>query len=243
MLIAVVLIVLVGMPALAAPNKNESPARKDQSSTFDFYERKAGIVNPYRAREHGDISIEWTNPPDGQRDFYAAINIPYTYLQSDPRWRENLMKSRMRSIWTDGCTLTSACMVFNAYGAYSDPGVFNAQMDDGACPFNWDVAPSRAGLSHVRYDLTSPYKKLRYEELGANEWYNMAWAIQLGDAPIVEFTKPDGNNHWVVVYSVNGLFSLKNSYRILDPAYGERPMTDLTNQGWYITSLVIYEPT
>lgn len=259
-LFVVSMMVLVAASAGAAP---KSPKKWDiiapvPNSKVDFYESHTGQRNPFEGLEILDqVDLEWVPPTPGQRIFNSYTCIPYYYNQKDRSWSADIMQKQGYTIGGAGCALTSAAMVFRRFGTTMDPHQFNLAMGPCACPMVWlDLyqpfdAPSLAGEGRIRRDVReetqSPYIRQgwRYaDKLPTSDWYNMAYAISLGYAPLLEVTRPNEKYHWVVVYQVNGHFLDPASYRIVDPNGGfERPLTDYTvGESCNLTSLVIFEP-
>jgi len=108
-----------------------------------------------------------------------------------------------------GCLLTSASMVFAYYGSSKDPGDVNDCMGNAACEWDWEKGAkdcSEGKAYWIQYNLPGRHGLL-------------IWALT-NDYPVIVKTTSltTGDEHWIVVYEVNGMGLSDSDYWALDPA-------------------------
>lgn len=228
--------VCMAVPLQASPytaHEHDVVDKSQPQSPHGYYKMVTG-----QPREIGTDAYA-PDPPGGTAEFHCIVYIPVWYRQTDSRWAADIMQYAGEPIGTKGCALTSATMVFCYWGAWYDPKTFNTTVGDYADPLYWAGVAQRAGQGKVG---TSPYVYFG-KSFTTGDWYDLAYAISRGKAPIIEITKPSGGHHWVVVYSVDGYWYDPSSYMIVDPADGlSHPLTYYTSWGCYPSSLIIYNP-
>lgn len=167
----------------------------------------------------------------------TVCTVPF-FSQNDPRWKYHPLRTAGQcdiscsTIGSCGCTLTSAAMLFNFYGATSiTPPVLSDRMGTKACYFNWWTA---ANNSEGKASYENKY--------GLN--YLGSKFIQDQRPVILKMThKTKGWTHWVLL--VKGTGNDPNSYLMHDPWYTNGAnMAVSTRSGSYNFNLIaVYNGT
>lgn len=180
----------------------------------------------------GDVgTLAEGDPPPEQTNFYITLSVPYVDQTLYPGVN---METADLSVKDAGCALCSALVVFESYGAYyydplhpalSPVEVFNSEMGDNACGFNWTWSPS-ASHGHATFDGVFYY----------SQW-SLLSALWDNKAPIVYMTKGT-STHFVTVYSIQGDWKNPNNYYIRD-SWNNRFQTlgQYINDGWTLQNM------
>lgn len=141
------------------------------------------------------------------------FDVPWFSQRARP-WNTDIMKVCYSSIHNQGCTLTSASMIFRYYGADTNPRVLNQAKGNGACPFAWDTTGGQYCISYK-----SRYYRNFYGNLGNFSYDLLDEALSQGYLPIVGFcynkNACEWSDHWVAVVSGSG--DDPANYRVNDP--------------------------
>lgn len=182
-----------------------------------------------------------------------ACEVPF-FSQRDDNWQTHPLrgsysrrcvdpKSGFVTIGTCGCTLTSAAMVFNMYGADTNPPQLSDCMDTSACAFSWNTSlscsngkinhVSRVGFSWERLD----------QELNQNHRAVILGMCKRGTCHLDYDDDPNTHalTHWVVVISGQG--TDPEYYLMHDPWYkcGANIPLATRSQDWQFVWMSIYE--
>lgn len=144
--------------------------------------------------------------------------IPF-FSQVDDNWRMHPLLGSCSEWCVDpqagfvtigrcGCTLTSAAMVFNTYGAYTNPAQLSDCMGTSACPYAW-LAGASCSQNKARW-ISRPNFDWNVLDQQVNQYHR---PVILG---MHRKGSPD-DTHWVVVLSGKG--NDPENYRIHDPAF------------------------
>jgi len=147
-----------------------------------------------------------------------TCEIPF-FSQVDENWQTHPLRGSCSGWCIDpqvgfvtigrcGCTLTSAAMVFNTYGAYTNPALLSDCMGTSACPYAW-----LAGASCSQ-------NKARWLSRPDFDWNVLDQQLNQYHRPVILGMHRKGNpddTHWVVVFSGKG--NDPENYRIHDPAF------------------------
>lgn len=143
--------------------------------------------------------------------------IPF-FSQVDENWEghplrtnsnpETACSSDYDTIGEGGCTLTSAAMVFNTYGASTNPPQLSDCMNTSACPYAWDIG-ANCSQGTTRWISRPNFN-----------WNTLDQQLNQYHRPVILGMHRKGNpndTHWVVVLSGQG--NSPENYRIHDPAF------------------------
>lgn len=180
-----------------------------------------------------------------------TCEMPF-FSQVDDNWNEhplrthnNVCSAYCGTIGHCGCTLTSAAMVFNTYGANTNPPQLSDCMNTSACPYAWATGAtcsqgkakwvSRPGFSWATLD----------QQLNQNHRPVLLGMCKKGTCQYDYDNDPETNSqtHWVVV--LNGQGSDPGNYRIHDPVFKCGVNIPLSTRAgdWEFTWMGIYEGT
>ncbi len=170
-------------------------------------------------------------------DLYYDLDVPMI-AQNDSEWAETEMNGTCTPpspIGTEGCTLTSACMVFSWYGNSKTPPEMNTCQDVYACPFGFDTA--------AMSQYCDPDSLIKWIGSTSFSYSTMASYLQNYYPPILRYIKSGSPDHFVVVRSVWGNYQVATSYWINDPMDGMfRNLTYYTDRGYTAYKLCLYQP-
>jgi catechol 2,3-dioxygenase-like lactoylglutathione lyase family enzyme len=189
-----------------------------------------GVLDAYTADNTGSyiIEIAGTSPCD----------VPY-FSQRDPRWIKHPLRTDgvcspyCGYIGTCGCTLTSATMLFDYYGANLLPPDLSDCMGTKACPFYWYTAASCS-----QGQATSPVK------VGFS-WTWLDQQLNQNGRPVIlgmHLDTDTDNTHWVLVTSGHG--DSPGEYLAHDPwplSGANTTLATLVRQGYNFDWLVVYD--
>ncbi|MCC6625978.1 MAG: C39 family peptidase [Chloroflexi bacterium] len=168
-------------------------------------------------------------PVPGQSTGPACLLQPLA--QTDPRWARNVMRPAGTTIGSEGCALTSTAMVFNYFGASTDPAALNACAANQANGLQWD--PVRARCSGDRVQTTTWRDNATLRDLEA--------ALAGGRPVIAGFDRPS-NSHFVVITS--GFGDQLENYHVVDSWDGStfQTLADFVGpkKGYHLRWLVIF---
>ena len=181
--------------------------------------------------------------------------IPF-FAQVDDNWKDHPLRGTCTGWCIDpktgyvtvgkcGCTLTSAAMVFNTYGASTNPSQLSDCMNTSACPYAWATGAtcsqgkaklvSRPGFSWATLD----------QQLNQNHRPILLGMCKKGTCQYDYDNDPEtySQTHWVVV--LNGQGSDPANYRIHDPALkcGANIPLSTRSGDWEFSWMGIYEGT
>lgn len=165
------------------------------------------------------------------------INLNVTkYSQGDSRWSGDYMETEHLTIGRAGCALTSTAMAVDYLGISTDPGIFNQDMGNYACPIYWYEVPDRG--AHGTVDLDTYIASPSY-----SEFYSTArTALEYGRPIILGYNKTTGGTHFVLVKSVLGYGNSMSDYTCIDPNGGyERNLDDVLQASSSLYRLVVYK--
>ena len=146
------------------------------------------------------------------------------------------------TIGTCGCALTSAAMVFNAYGVTTNPQQLSYCLDDKACPIYWSLAASDCSQHKVNWVDIYEY------EIGNFSWKWLENELNSNHHPAILGMCKKGTcgaaneqTHWVVVLSGQG--DDPKNYYINDPweKCGVNIPLAIYSTNWEFISLRIYK--
>jgi len=179
----------------------------------------------------------------------GACTIPF-FSQVDDNWKNHPLRTTPNgcsaycsTIGHCGCTLTSAAMVFNTYGASTNPPQLSDCMNTSACPYAWATGAtcsqgkakwvSRPGFSWATLD----------QQLNQNHRPILLGMCKKGTCQYDNDNDPEtySQTHWVVV--LNGQGSDPANYRIHDPAFkcGANIPLSTRSGDWEFSWIGIYE--
>jgi len=177
--------------------------------------------------------------------------IPF-FAQVDDRWEDHPLRTNNNAcsaycstIGHCGCTLTSAAMIFNTYGASTDPPHLSDCMNTSACPFAWATgATCSQGKARWIGGPSFGWSTL-YKELSQNHRSVILGMCKQGTCQFDDDNDPQTHSttHWVVVLSGQG--SDPASYRIHDPWFKCGANIPLSTRygDWEFKWMGIYEGT
>jgi len=156
--------------------------------------------------------VDPPQPPPG-----GSCPIPF-YWQKDPRWKNHPLRtggygncsSRCNTIGKCGCTLTSATMIYDYFGANTtrqgktmNPANLSDCMGKYACPFTWNTGTRCANnkVSFNRYSFS---------------WSRLERELAKGRLVMLLLQRSNGATHYVVAVSGSG--NSARGYRVHDPA-------------------------
>lgn len=162
---------------------------------------------------------------DAGRSIYSirpACEIPF-FSQVDDNWRDHPLRGTCSGWCIDpqtgyvtigkcGCTLTSAAMVFNTYGASTNPPQLSDCMNTSACPYAWDIG------ANCSQGTTRWVSRLDFKGNNWNTLNTLDQQINQYHRPVILGMHRKGNpddTHWVVVLSGQG--DNPENYRVHDP--------------------------
>jgi hypothetical protein len=164
------------------------------------------------------------------------INLNVTrWAQGDSRWANDIMRTCNERMSSHGCAVTAAAMVFDYFGAPTNPGQLNRDLGNQACPLNWGAAANLyRQVGGVSTNFNPTYAQVM----------NAARLSLLNDIPIiVGYLQPHGEQHFVVVKGVFNDGNRLSDFLAVDPAGGvQRYLNYYDNQGWTLDRLIIYSP-
>jgi hypothetical protein len=207
----------------------------DDSQVINYTDSSSPIT-------HGKIGlVGWTGSWDTSIVHFDNVlvtrsicTVPY-FSQRDPRWINHPLRTNgvcseeCNTIGKCGCTLTSAAMVFEYYGANLTPATLSDCMGIRACPFYWGTG---AVCSEDRAQWVGRH---------AFSWGRLEHELNQNKHPIILGMHKGINTHWVVVLSGNG--SDPANYTIHDPwpIYGANMKLDVySSRGWNFDWLSVY---
>ena len=184
-------------------------------------------------------------PPDRHGYDFIAIrdappcSVPF-FSQRDDRWIDYPLRSNgacspsCNSIGTCGCTLTSATMLFDYYGASLTPPVLSDCMGNRACPFYWGAG---AGCSNGHAHWVNKY---------SFSWDRLDKEINLNHHPVILGMHKKSNpnsTHWILV--TNGSGSDPRNYLINDPWFldGQNMHLSDRSNSYDFDSIAVYSGT
>lgn len=164
---------------------------------------------------------------------FGMLNRVPRLLQGDSRWGHVVMGtggagtcSGSRTIASIGCALTSFTMVHQYFGGTGTPATVNTTMGTWACPFAWDIAANRHGITLVGGMQRPGNNGILALVIGA---------ITMGRPVVIGMTHPT-TTHFVVAHGFNG-----STIFIQDPASGNRTtLTQYLSAGYTVTSALVY---
>ena len=160
----------------------------------------AAVSNPIRWSSDG-LHLDCDAPEVALPQATLPCSVPLL-AQNDPRWRDEVMQTCDKTIGEAGCALTSAAMVFNYYGASTDPPTLNTCLGDYACPLYWQIAADNCSHGQATWQGVPTFSWERLEQELAN-----------GRPPLLRMVKD--YSHYVVVISGSG--SDPANYTVQDP--------------------------
>ena len=163
-------------------------------------------------RWHGTLVVNVSEPP--------ACSVPF-FTQIDDNWKNYPLRGTCSGWCIDpqtgyvtigrcGCTLTSATMVFNTFGAGTNPKELSDCKGSSACPFTW--------TTNCSDNVVSKISRPSWNDLSG--WNTLDQQLNQNHRPIILGMHKKGdydNTYWVVVVSGQG--SNPNDYRMHDPAF------------------------
>lgn len=174
--------------------------------------------------------------------------IPF-FSQVDENWSDHPLRTDgicsayCSTIGHCGCTLTSAAIVFNTYGASITPPQLSDCMNTSACPYAWATG------------ATCSQGKAKWVSRPNFSWATLEQQLNQNHRPILlgmckketcQFDYDDdpethAQTHWVVVFSGQG--SDPRNYRIHDPDFkcGASILLSTRSGDWEFAWIGIYE--
>jgi len=183
-------------------------------------------------------------------------SVPF-FSQRDDDWEDHPLRTDENSkhkcspscntIGKCGCTLTSAAMVFNTYGANANPPQLSDCMDKLACPFDWkkgaDCSNGKVGWkdqNRVSWNDANP----------AESWSHLEREINQNHRPGILGMCKKGTcgtknevTHWIVVHTGRG--TDPEYYLIHDPWYkcGANIPLAVRSEDWNFVGMSVYTGT
>jgi len=200
------------------------------------------------------------NPPDIPANFdyfhvALACEIPF-FSQRDGNWQTHPLRGTCSGWCVDpqlefvtigrcGCTLTSAAMVFNTYGANTDPPQLSDCMDMSACPFHWNASISCSNGKLSRVSRLGFSWDCLDQELSQNHRPVILGMCKRGTCHLDYDDDPNthAQTHWVVVVSGRG--TDPEYYLVHDPWYkcGANIPLATRSEDWDFVWMGVYEGT
>jgi len=185
-----------------------------------FYRSPSG---PVRWSADG-LRVAYADAETTQPQATLPCSVPLS-AQNDPRWRDDVMQTCGETIGDAGCALTSAAMVFNYYGASTNPPTLNACLGDHACPLYWAIAAADCSEGRAAW-LERP----------TFSWSRLEQELDAGRPSLLQMHKDHG--HYVVVVSGSG--SDPANYTVHDPWDAQvRSLADFSD--WSFLGLSVYD--
>lgn len=195
------------------------------------------------------------NDNTGSFEVNIAINegcaVPF-FSQRDSSWENHPLRTKngvcssyCSIIGHCGCTLTSATMVFNSYGANTNPPQLSDCMDTSACPFSWNtgLSCSNGKVNHVSR-LGFSWGRLD-KEINLNHRPVILGMCKMGTCYLDYDDDPNtyAQTHWVVVLSGQG--TNPEDYLINDPWFkcGANIPLATRSEDWQFVWMSVYEGT
>lgn len=170
------------------------------------------------------------------QSYFISLNVT-RWSQSDSQWGTDKMGGTCgnTTMSAEGCAVTAVAMVFDYFGANTDPGKLNKDLGSHSCPIYWGTAANL--YSQVGgYGINTSPSKL--------DVINASFLSLHNDIPIViGYTKPNGGTHFVTVTGLYNDGDKLSDIRANDPAGGVyRYLNYYENLGWTPHRIVIYSP-
>ncbi len=163
----------------------------------------------------------------------ASCAAPF-FSQQDPLWRNqplgNCKEEGCNTIWNCGCALTSAAMLFNFYGADTNPGDLNACLGSKACPIAWADSASQCSQGKAQWVAKKGFS-----------WSLLDQELNQTRHPVLLGMSKKDKTHWVLVVSGSG--SQASNYVVNDPwpLNGvSTPLTAQVNLGYSFDWIAVY---
>jgi hypothetical protein len=185
----------------------------------------------------------------------SACQLPF-FSQRDEEWEDHALRGTCTGWCIDpdlgfvtigrcGCTLTSAAMVFKAYGADTDPPQLSDCMNTSACPFSWATSISCSdGAVNSVSRLDFGWDRLD-QELNEQHRPVILKLCKKGTCPLDYDDDPDthATTHWVVLVSGQG--TDPEYYLMHDPWYkcGANIPLATRSEHWEFDLMRVYEGT
>lgn len=202
------------------------------------------------AKVGGNLYLAFNDTPlsDNSGSFVVTVTIqeacavPF-FSQRDDDWEHHPLRSEdnecssCSTIGQCGCTLTSAAMALNSYGADTSPPQLSDCMDTSACEFRWSasLACSNEKVNRVSRQGFS-WDDLE-EELNQNHRPVILGMCRRGTCHL----GPEAQTHWVVALSGTG--NDPEYYLIHDPWYkcGSKIPLATRTEDWEFMWMSVYE--
>ena len=210
--------------------------RPDHTYTFDINAPGGyltfGVWDEWVIDNHGSYIIEISRT--------SSCEVPF-FSQRDPRWIEHPLRTDggclpyCEHIGTCGCTLTSATMLFDYYGANLLPPDLSNCMGTKACPFYW----FSGALCSQDYATWSVNYKVSFSWTWLDQQLN-----QSGRPVLLGMHRGDNKDdaHWVLVISGHG--DNPDGYLAHDPwplNGANTSLATLVRENYNFDWLVIYD--
>jgi hypothetical protein len=180
-----------------------------QSDVYDVCSSSRGLCDSVKTSPAQPVPPP--QPPPG-----GSCPVPF-FWQQDPRWKNHPLRTggygtcspTCRIIGNCGCTLTSATMIFDYYGANTtrngktmNPPNLSDCMGKYACPFTWGTGNWCASNKVSQRSVSFSWSVLEHE-------------LSNGRPVMLRLTRP-GGAHYVVAVSGSGRSA--QGYLVNDPA-------------------------
>lgn len=172
------------------------------------------------------------------------------FSQVDENWKNHPLRTSNNSCSTYcstigrcGCTLTTAAMAFNTFGANTDPPQLSDCMSTSACPFSWTVGASCSQGKALWISRSVFSWNILDQQLNQNHRPVILGMCKTDTCYLDHDDDPNtfATTHWVLVVSGHG--SNPSDYHIHDPAFkcGANLLLSTRSSEWTFKYLGIYE--